>query len=127
MRTYKIKPEYLDFWGAGLSEKSIITSEDVKRFAKEKNMTLAETIPQLIPLEHSARISVNGGHSFIDPAKAYPEIYRSGFRYNDFMDKSLYNMIYAEMEVDIEDLGQFFDYVLLLYYLKESPDDVIVG
>ena len=48
--TYKIKPEYLDLWGADATEDTIITNEDLEMIARGWEKTPDELMDQLIPV-----------------------------------------------------------------------------
>lgn len=49
MKTYKIKPEYLDRWGEDATDDTVITEEQVEHFAREWGMKAWELQDQLIP------------------------------------------------------------------------------
>ena len=54
MKTYKIKPEYLDLWEGGDSPSDpdrVVTEETVKQLAEAWNKPLEELLEQLIPQE----------------------------------------------------------------------------
>ena len=54
MKTYTIKPEYLDMWEGGdmpSDPNRVITEDDVRIFAKEWESTEEELLEQLIPCE----------------------------------------------------------------------------
>ena len=47
MRTYKIKEEYIDKWGSDANDETIVTYEQVKRFAHDWEITVDELLEQL--------------------------------------------------------------------------------
>lgn len=50
MKKYTIKPEYLDLWGSEADENTVITEEDVARFAHDWETSEDELKSQLIPV-----------------------------------------------------------------------------
>ena len=51
MARYHIKPEFMDLWGRETTEKTVVTSSDVKQFAIEWETTEEELLGQLIETE----------------------------------------------------------------------------
>lgn len=54
MRTYKIKPEYLDMWEGGDTPSNpdrIITEEDLRTFSEEWETPIETLLEQLVPIE----------------------------------------------------------------------------
>lgn len=49
--TYKIKPEFIDQWGADATEESIITEADLEMIARGWEMKPEDLLDQLIPQE----------------------------------------------------------------------------
>ena len=47
MKMYTIKPEYLPLWGEDADENTIITQDDVERFAADWEKPVEELLEQL--------------------------------------------------------------------------------
>ena len=63
MKTYKIKEEYLDNWGADATENTILTLEDVEEITRGWDKTPEDVMDQLIELSygHEAQVMINNG------------------------------------------------------------------
>ena len=48
MKTYHIKPEYLDLWGSECTEETIIDENEVERLSAEWGIPVEELLEQLI-------------------------------------------------------------------------------
>lgn len=54
MKTYTIKPEYLDMWEGGdtpSDPERIITEDDIRTFSVEWDKSVDELLEQLVPVE----------------------------------------------------------------------------
>ena len=51
IKTYTIKPEYIDRWGSEANEETIVTEYDVTRLAEEWSMTTDAVLEQLNPYD----------------------------------------------------------------------------
>jgi hypothetical protein len=51
MKTYTIKPEYVDLWGSEISNDTVITEDEVERLAEEWETPVDELLEQLIPID----------------------------------------------------------------------------
>ncbi len=56
MKKYTIKPEYWHLWGAHVDEKTIVTQDDVERFASDWEEPVEELLEQLDPLDDDNRL-----------------------------------------------------------------------
>lgn len=51
MKTYTIKPEYVDLWGSEISNDTVINEDEVERLAEEWETPVDELLEQLIPID----------------------------------------------------------------------------
>ena len=74
--TYKIKPEYIDLWGADATEDTIITDEDLEMIARGWEKNPDELKDQLIPVGYWYAVLMGNddndwGYGSYDRAEAF--------------------------------------------------------
>ena len=51
MKTYRIRPEFLDLWGSDATEDTVLTDDDLEMITRGWEKTPADVMDQLIPQE----------------------------------------------------------------------------
>ena len=51
IKTYKIKPEYIDRWGSEANEDTIVSEPEVEQFARDWDCTVSDLLEQLTPYD----------------------------------------------------------------------------
>lgn len=118
MKFYTIKPDHLTEWGENCTEDTIIDGAEVMDLADGWETTVAELLPELIWESGESCISVDNGHTFVDPAEAIAAV---GFdTIVNAMDDSLREYIHNQYMPDT-------DLEFLTRYLEISPTDLVIG
>lgn len=118
MKNYTIDIDHLSEWGETTTPDTIITGSEVIDLANDWEIPVAELLPELIWESGESCISVDNGHTFVDPAEAIAAV---GFdTIVAAMDDSLREYVHNQYAPDT-------DLEFLTRYLEVSPDDLIIG
>ena len=118
MKRYTVEPEHLTEWGNNCTEDTIITGDDVMWLSQDWEVPVPDLLEQLIYVDGESCISVDNGHSFVEPAEA---LQRMDFEtIAHMMDDSLCEYIHDRIQPDT-------DLEFLTAYLDLSPSDLVIG